>query len=377
MTRRSWLSLAAAAQARAASQGELYALTVCPWTQRNPRHDHAQILPLSGGRLLLVWSEYYVRQPSKIVRTPYSQGGAGDEAPSQLSGKISVDRGRTWSENLTLQENVAADCVKHPNLLRLRSGEILMAYTVRNFKTHDSRVFLRRSTDECETWSRPEQITPDGGFWLINCDHILRHSSGRVILPSYWSPTIWDAKEHFMAFALYSDDEGRTWKQSKNRMDLPKRGAEEPGIVELKNGALYSILRTSLGRIYSAVSEDRGETWSEPKPTSLVAPASQPCIRRIPGSGELLVLFNNTYDPAHSHGGVRNPLNSAISRDEGKTWENIKTVENWSDHDSAYPSVTFSGNEALITYYQRSRAMSRDTHLQLKIFASDWFTAPD
>ncbi|MEO7649917.1 MAG: sialidase family protein, partial [Bryobacteraceae bacterium] len=254
MTRRYWMSLAAASQVGAATKGELYALTVCPWTARNPRHDHAQILPLSGGRLLLVWSEYYVRKPSTIIRTPYSKGGTGDEAPCQLSGKISLDGGRSWSETLTMQENIAADCVKHPNLLRLPSGEILMLFTVRNFKTNESRVFLRRSKDECESWSKPEQITPDGGFWLINCDHIIRHSSGRVVLPMYFSPSIWDAKEHFTAFCMYSDDEGRTWKQSRNRMNLSKRGAEEPGMVELKDGSLYTILRTSLGRIYSATS---------------------------------------------------------------------------------------------------------------------------
>ena len=373
MTRRNWITLAAAAQAKAASEGELYSLTVCPWTPRNPRHDHAQILPLSGDRLLLVWSEYYVRQPANIIRTPYSKGGAGDEAPCQLSGKVSLDRGRTWSENLTIQENIAADCVKHPNLLRLPSGEILLFFTVRNFKTHDSRVFMRRSKDECESWSKAEQITPDGGFWLINCDHVIRHSSGRIILPSYWSPTIWAEQEHFMAFCLYSDDEGRTWKHSRTRMDLPKRGAEEPGIIERKDGSLYSILRTSLGRIYASTSTDRGETWSRPEATSLVAPASQPCIRRIPGSGHLLVLFNNTYREAESHGGVRNPLNSAISKDDGKTWGNIKVIENWEGHDSAYPAVTFYKDEALITYYQRARAQSRDTNLQLKIFPTNWF----
>jgi sialidase-1 len=368
------LLLGAGFAARAAAgKNESYELTVCPWTAEHPRHDHAQIFPLSANRLLLVWSEYYVRQPSRILRNPYSPGGAGDEAPCQISGKISTDRGRTWSESIVLQENIGADNVKHSNLLRLPSGEILMFFTVREFKTNDSRIFFKRSSDECETWTSPQQLSPSGGFWLINADHVMRHSSGRIILPSYWSPTIWKEGEHFMAFCFYSDDDGRTWRQSSNRMDLPKRGAEEPHIAERTDGSLICLLRTSLGRIYKAVSTDRGETWSQPEPTSLVAPASQPHLKRIPGTDRLLVLFNHNYEPGAGHGGERNPLSSAISKDGGETWQNIKNIENRPGYDSAYPSVTFVGNEALVTYYQRSRSMSRDTWLKLKIYPTEWF----
>jgi sialidase-1 len=366
-------SLAGALAAPAQPRNEAYELTVCPWSAANPRHDHAQIFALSGGRLLLIWSEYYVRRPSRILRTPYTPGGAGDEAPCQLSGKISTDRGRTWSEKFTLQENIAVDCVKHPNLVRLPSGEVLMFFTVRDFSKHDSRIYLRRSADECETWGKPQILTDKPGFWLTNADRGFVHSSGRVILPAYWSPYIWKEGEHFTAFCFYSDDNGRTWNQSRTRMDLPKRGAEEPGIVELQDRSLLSILRSSMGRIYKSVSRDRGETWSEPEATSLVAPASQPALKVIPGKGDLLVLFNHNYEPGAGHGGVRNPLNSAISKDQGKTWTNIRTIENRSGYDSAYPTAAFSGEEALITYYQRSRSMQRDAWLVLKIYPLAWF----
>ncbi len=354
--------------------GEILESIVCPWSPDHPRHDHSQIFPLSGGRLMLVWSEYYVRQPSRIVRTPYSPGGPGDEAPCQLTARISSDAGRTWSARFTLQENIAADCVKHPNLLRLPSGEILMFFTSRDFKIHDSKIYMRRSTDECESWSKPELLPAPQGFILTNCDRVLRHSSGRIILPVYWSK-INGKGDNYQAFCLYSDNMGRSWKESRNRIDLPKRGAEEPGIVELKDGSLYTVLRTGLGHVYRATSRDRGETWSQAEPTELTAPQSQPAIKRIPTTGDLIVFFNRNYDPDDGHSGVRNPLNCAISKDEGKTWGRIKEIENRSGHDSAYPSVAFHGKEALVTYYQHSRAMSRDTWTVLKIFPIDWFYA--
>ena len=106
-----------------------------------------------------------------------------------------------------------------------------------------------------------------------------------------------------------------------------------------------------------------------------MAPQSQPAIKRIPTTGDLIVFFNRNYDPDDGHSGVRNPLNCAISKDEAKTWGRIKEIENRSGHDSAYPSAAFHGKEALVTYYQHSRAMSRDTWTVLKIFPIDWFYA--
>jgi len=68
---------------------------------------------------------------------------------------------------------------------------------------------------------------------------------------------------------LYSDDQGRILAGQQQARDVPKRGAEEPAVVELKNGSLLALLRTSLGKIYQTIPTDRGETWSDPQPTSL------------------------------------------------------------------------------------------------------------
>ena len=127
-------ALAFAAQPRArAAQGESFSLTVCPWTAENPRHDHAQIFPLTNGNLMLVWSEYYMRRPSNIFRTPYSKTGTGDQSPCRISARISRDRGRSWSGRITLQENIGPDNDKQPNLVRLPDGDVLFFFTSWDF----------------------------------------------------------------------------------------------------------------------------------------------------------------------------------------------------------------------------------------------------
>jgi len=359
---------------------EVFSMAVAPWSAEHPRNDHAQIFPLKDGSLLLAWSEYYVRRPSHIFRNAYSKiGAAGDETPCQLTGKVSKDGGRTWSGRLTLQENIGADNVKQPGLLRCANGDVLFFFTQWDFKKHERSIQYKRSTDDCETWSSVRQLSKPGGAYILDAGRVFLHSSGRIILPNNWTPEIWTANESLRAFCHYSDDNGETWSVSKNQMHMPQRGAMEPTMIERKDGSIYVILRSGVGYLFDAVSTDRGETWSEPKPTLLTSPQAEPCLRRIPSTGDLLLMWCNALpygmsDPASkSFHRPRNPLSCAISRDDGKTWENIKNIENREGYDSAYPNVCFNGKEALITYYQMSASASRDTELMLKIFPIEWF----
>ena len=364
-------------------ENERYTLTLTPWTAAHPRNDHQLIFPLSDGRLLFVWCEYYIRRPSRAFSDPYSDN-LHDDAPCRISAKVSRDRGRTWSEKITLQDNTGVDNVKHAQLLRLPSGRILFSYTQRDMKNNDLRVFLKYSDDECETWSSPAQISPGDGIYYTCTDHILRHSSGRIILPSHGGRLTPDsgAAQHWEALCLYSDDDGESWQQSRQRAVLPGKGAEEPAVVERKDGSLLAMLRTSLLKLYRTVSDDRGETWSPPTATDLDSPASAKCIKRMPSTGDLLLIWNNVVpyggDVPIIQGGPhypRCPLGCAISRDEGDTWESFRNIENREGYDSAYPSVTFLDDEAFVTYYAnvRSGIVGIVSEIKLKIFPIGWF----
>ena len=324
-------------------------LDVCPWSHAHPRHDHQLIFPLRDGQLMLVWSEYYVNRPS-LIRNARGATHTGDQMPCRISAKVSSDRGRTWSETFTLQDNTGAYNVKHPNLLRLPSGAVLFFYTEWN-SSRERVIWMKRSEDDCETWSAAVRIPQPAGFNMINNDHVLRMSTGRIILPSFNTPVIWEKGEHLTAFCYYSDDDGATWQMSEGRMDLPLRGAEEPTIVERKDGALLAFLRCSLGSIHRSVSRDGGKTWSAPESTGIRAPASPPLLKRIPSTGDLLLIWNDNYEAGHHHQGERTPLTSAISRDDGDTWENRKNIEVVPGGAAAYASAFFDGDEVFVGYY--------------------------
>lgn len=358
---------------------EVYSTTLAPVSQEHHRNDHAQIFPLLNGDLLVVWSEYYVRRPSVIHRLHYGESLSKDNAPCQITGRVSRDAGRTWSGRITIQENIGADNVKHPNLLRLPSGEVLFFFTLWDMAAQARSVWMRRSSDDCESWTPPRQITPPGGNYILDAGRVLLHSSGRVVLPIYWAPELWTEKDHLEAFCYYSNDQGESWHWSRNRMRLPGRGAMEPAIVERKDGSLFVVLRSNLGELYQAESADCGETWSEPGASGITAPQSESCLKRIRSTGDLLLLWNHTlpYALTRKSSSVthhpRNPLTAALSRDEGRSWENIRNIENRVGYSSAYPNVLFHKDEALITYYHCSEATHGVASLELKIFKVDWF----
>ena len=357
---------------------DILTIDVCPSGRAHFRNDWPLVFPLQHGRLMLVWCEYYATSPEQVLterRSNYS-----DPAACRISAKISTDKGRTWSETFTLQDNTARLNVKHPNLLRLSSdpNKILLFFTSRRVdggKGGDIRIFMKQSTNECESWSKPVQISTLGGTHFLMADRVFQSPSGRILLPTFQS----DEWFPFDAFCYYSDDDAKTWHISKTKMSLPDHGAQEPSMVRLKSGSLLAVLRTSLGTIYKSHSHDEGETWSRPVSTGLAAPASTPLIKRLPDSNDLLLVWNNTYDPKHpdfqNGHGPRNPLTSAISTDEGETWQNIKIIEDRNPGATSTPAVTFVGDEALLTYNTQPYKLSqRELYsVRLKIIPIHWF----
>lgn len=340
---------------------------VCPWTPQHPRHDHQLIFPLDDERLMLVWCEYYDESadPNAVV----GSSGAADEVSCRISALISTDRGRTWGDRRVLQANEWKHNVKHPNLVRLSDRELLISYV--GWDSAESRnVFMRRSLDNGETWGEQFQIS-EPGWYCNNAGHALRLSTGRVILPAHgpYADTYIGGAPYrggdLHSFVFYSDDGFKTWKRSSDSMTAKGRGCHEPTIVELKDGRLYCLLRNTNQCQYYSISEDGGDHWTRPAPTTLASPESPALLKRIPSTGDLLVLWNNV---ASESNWPRTPLTAAISRDEGQTWTHYQNIDNRPNFDAAYPSCTFVGDEALIAYYSRDTAWKRDSEITLRIY---------
>jgi sialidase-1 len=83
----------------------------------------------------------------------------------------------------------------------------------------------------------------------------------------------------------------------------------------------------------------------------VTAPEAPATLRRIPATGDLLLVWNNTFTAGAGHGGKRTPLTAAISHDEGRSWQNVKNLESDPDRTYSYTSLVFDRNRAVMSYW--------------------------
>lgn len=310
----------------------------------NPRNSEGDFIALKDGRLLFVYSHYYGESSS-------------DHATAFLAGRYSSDQGETWTtEDEEIIPNEGGMNVMSVSLLRLQNGDIALFYLRKN-DTDDCIPMMRISKNEAKSWSEPIScITDKEGYFVLNNDRVIQLADGRLLLSvaRHAGPGMeWSGKGDI--FAYYSDDNGQTWQSSEEVPNPEGIVLQEPGVVELKDGSILMVIRSNAGVQCYSFSRDRGKTWSEVEKSTLVSPVSPATIERIPGTGDLLAIWNNNLSEDPDRAKLRTPLNASISRDEGKTWENVKTLEDDPDGWYCYIAMEFVGEEVMLGYCAGNR----------------------
>ena len=292
-----------------------------------PRNDTASVAVLGDGRLLIVWHRYRS-----------GERGSSDFGTIDIAAAESADGGRSWGPHriVVTPDDQHDLSVQAPALRRLSSGELLLM-CLHSHKADDgeheaggssSSMELFQSADDGETfhhvgflWRRSK------GQWLQGgAASLLELRGGRLLAPFHYGSG-WQGNQHNRAACMLSDDGGHSWRRSTEDVDLPMRGAMEASVAELGDGELVMSLRTTLGAVFLARSTDGGDHWGLAQTTSLRSPESCTCLRRIPGSDDLLLLWIDApYDPGRHHYGVRTPLAMAVSRDRGGSWTRIGEI---------------------------------------------------
>jgi len=315
-------------------------LTIAQAGPGNPRNSEAAMLERRDGTLLLAWTEFYA-------------GVGADHDPARIVGLLSRDGGRTWGEKYILVDNDGGCNVMEVNFLRLTNGDVALFHCQKNTEDADCRVMMRVSADEGATFGPALQLSPAGKYTGLTNGRSIRLRSGRILL---------EAWENGDSFCCLSDDDGASWRES--RRVRPTDGCWEPACIELTDGRVMMLMRTGMGCQYKSLSADGGESWTAPAPTALVGTAAPVSLSRIPTTGDILAIWN------HNPGATaRNPLTSAISKDEGESWQNFKNIEDSPGDAWAYPAVTWIGKKAYITYFNYAGGIS----LKLKILPAEWF----
>lgn len=340
-----------------------------------PRNSEGSFVTVKSGRILFLYTQFY--------------GGGSDHSPARIVAIHSDDAGRAWSqEPRTVIENQGGANVMSVSLLRLKSGKIALFYLVKN-SLIDCRPYVRISADEAGTWSEPRLVVAAPGYFVLNNDRVIQLTNGRLVVPvafhrsRHTDTNNCDYKNVFDSRALdlwyLSGDEGQTWVESETWLAAPahcRSGLQEPGVVDLANGKVFSWARTTLGMQYGCTSDDGGKMWSDPEPTSLQSPCSPASIKRLPGSSDLLAIYNDHSGDFPFVAGKRTPLVAGISSDDGKTWTNRKVLESDPEGWYCYTAIHFVDDAVLLAYCAGNKTVGGLSRTRIRRVGLDWLREP-
>lgn len=308
--------------------------------ENNPRNSEGDFITLKDGRILFVYSKY-------------TGSSTSDFAPANLVGRYSSDGGKTWTNtDPILVKSDAKMNIMSVSLLRLGTGDIALFYLRKN-SVDDCIPVMRISKDEGKTWgvSKP-CITDKEGYFVMNNSRVRQLRSGRILIPvsMHKTPdTKWDNRGVLRCY--YSDDSGKSWRAGKSVPNKDSVITQEPGVTELKDGSILMNIRANGGFQYYSYSKDYGETWSQVVPSTIASPVSPASIARVPSSGDLLLVWNNNGAKGEGYfKGKRTPLTVAISKDDGKSWQQLKNLEEDPDGTFCYTAIHFVNEHVLLGY---------------------------
>ena len=313
----------------------------------HPRNSEGAFLPLADGRLLFIYSAF-------VGDT------ARDHTPADLAAITSCDGGRTWSAPRTVvrASEYGAMNVMSVSLLRMHDGAVGLFFLIRR-SWSDMCVALRRSYDEGETFCPETRCSTRVGYFVMNNDRVVRLSTGRILAPAAEHVCTPDGAGGIhlspaTATCFFSDDDGLTWQETGAPVALDgtasRSGLQEPGLIELRGGALLGWARTDLGAQYAFSSPDGGRSFTPPAPSRFTSPLSPLSMKRLP-DGRLLALWNPVCmpDPDPRTAG-RTPLVYALSSDDGRTWSAPVPLEDDPQTGYCYTAIAAVGDALLLAY---------------------------
>ncbi len=304
----------------------------CIWVCRKPKGAKEWSVPqLAGDGVFLL------NDPMAKVAGILPESTPADKGPvlTPLHGDtLSARRKACWN----------------PVLFNIPGGDLLLFYKI-GLKVSDWTGWLVRSKDGGKTWGQREAL-PKGFLGPIK--NKPEFIGGRIICPS---STEGDGgwRLHFEI----SDDKGKTWKMvgpieadqalltsdqvlkygiiSGDSSKMKPIQAIQPSILRHKDGLLQVLCRTRNGKLATAWSKDKGDTWSKLTLTDLPNNNSGTDAVTMK-DGTQVLIYNDFSTLPSTPKGLRTPLCMAISKD-GKAWTKIATLEDSPISQYSYPSI--------------------------------------
>jgi len=230
-----------------------------------------------------------------------------------------------------------------------KEGRLVAEVTTSLVAWRVPEVWVNTSFDNGKTWQKrelpiPRDIKSLALFSTLRTKHglwLASFNGSRRLGP--------DDRRYAEVYFLRSEDDGKNWRfvyLTPDGMKQPSPAPSQTTVIDLPNGDLLAMLRTSRGNLYRSFSKDLGKTWSYPEDTGI---EGSPADLAVLPDGRVLCIYGYHHPPM----GVR----ACVSYDEGRTWD-IKhelilrsdglTV---SDSDGSAPKIIRLGDGGFFAIY--------------------------
>lgn len=330
--------------------------------ENNPRNGEGSFIRLESGEIMYAY-------------TKFRGNHWGDECTADIVALFSKDEGETWENETIIVEHI--DGVSRntmcPHLVRMKNGYIGLSYGRKFDATGYGFPHFISSADEGKTWTTEVVCADDcEQYYVIENDHMIVLSSGRLLLPANHHPFIEKddgtktMSYHGKMLFFASDDNGLTWSRISEEYDIPfpetsATGLQETMVYEKQDGTLRAFSRTDMLCQYECTSADGGVTWTTPKPNKFFSSPDSPMLIKRIKDGALAAIFNpipryntrneNINDSDLKDNWGRTPFIMALSFDDGKTFTKKYFIEDDLTNGYCYPSIFDGGDYMLVGYY--------------------------
>lgn len=288
-----------------------------------------------------------------------------DNTDINIVMRRSTDNGKTWSAIERIADFPIGKSASDPSfIVDEETKEVFLFYNYMDLENEEGiyRLHVIRSSDHGQSWSTPLDITSQiskkewhRDFKFITSGRGIQTRDGRLL------HTLVNLDKGLYVFG--SDNHGTSFFL----MDVPLNPGDESKIVELVGGELMVNSRVNgSGVRFQHLSTDNGRTWESKSLMELSDPGCNASIIRYTtkadGYKKNRLLFANANNEKE-----RVNLTVRISYDEGKTWNEGKTIYGGS---SAYSSLCVLEGGSIGIFFEKDD-YSENVFTRISL---DWLT---
>ena len=266
------------------------------------RHDSFDLKPADQFILHPKVSEIHGLKMGPFVRL--DNGDILTVSVDDTKCQISSDEGKTWNEYEMFNQPGKYKISDERALLKTKNGTVILAFM--NLEARRNWNWNKEISDS------PGAILPtctirslDGGktwqnFQTLHTEHtgairdMIETKNGNIIFPSMMMK---HNPGHHTVLSYMSRNEGETWERS-NIIDLGgighHSGVTEGTMEQMGDFSIKMLMRTNWGSFWQVTSRDEGKTWTDIKSTNIEASSAPGLMKRL-ASGRLVLVWNQRF----------------------------------------------------------------------------------